>query len=395
MLKTPEQYFSELNFDPPDAEKISHALNSGERVFVEKYLGLDMLQDMEPAYPQPVPLPRIQQAPAARALPFLEPEIEIARPPLVISKPTGDKTALSPAPLPAIAPAETVNERPVKLAETTRIIEIAKPETATPRTMEVVSTETKIETTAASEDIQLIKDADENIAAAETVEEAEKPQAIAAETVGKDAEKTDAAVAEPFVLETAEINEAKRVIAVPARAEIKTESFAPAASTALETAVQPKMVAMRDLAMEATSVRMVSFYVGGQIFLLPVAGIHEVLRHMELIRVPQAPLFIAGAFNLRGSVIPLVHLSALLTNKRDFVYDEKSFIIVYGTENLRLGLIIDKINSMHMLETEKIIWNVESRLGEAGDFLCAIANLDDHVCGIVAPEIITQKLLSS
>ena len=43
---------------------------------------------------------------------------------------------------------------------------------------------------------------------------------------------------------------------------------------------------------------------------------------------------------------------------------------------------------------KKIIWNAEAKLGDAAEFLCAIADLDDKVCGIVAPENIAQKILA-
>lgn len=141
-------------------------------------------------------------------------------------------------------------------------------------------------------------------------------------------------------------------------------------------------------------VQMVSFYVQDQLFLLPVAVIQEVLRHIELVKVPMAPSFVAGVVNLRGRVTPLILLAGLLTLKGG-EYTERSSIIVCGADLLLLGLIVDKVHTMHMVEQEKILWNVESKLGESADFLCGVADLDDHVCGIVAPELITQRLLAS
>ena len=141
-------------------------------------------------------------------------------------------------------------------------------------------------------------------------------------------------------------------------------------------------------------VQMVSFYVQDQLFLLPVAGIQEVLRHIELVKVPMAPSFVAGVINLRGRVTPLILLAGLLTLAGG-EYTERSSIIVCGADMLQLGLIVDRVHTMHMVEQEKILWNVESKLGESADFLCGVVDLDDHVCGIVAPEMITQRLLAS
>lgn len=144
----------------------------------------------------------------------------------------------------------------------------------------------------------------------------------------------------------------------------------------------------------ANEIQLVSFFIAEQLFLLPVEAIHEVVRHLELVKIPQAPSFIAGAINLRGAVLPLIHLSALLTNGSVHEYDEKKFIIICGSETMRLGLVIDRISGMHWLGQEKIIWNMESKLGDSGEFLYAIADLNDKVCGIVDPDSIAQKILS-
>lgn len=151
---------------------------------------------------------------------------------------------------------------------------------------------------------------------------------------------------------------------------------------------------LRERLRAEAQVHLVSFYIREQLFLLPVAGIQEVLRHIELVKVPLAPPFVAGVINLRGRVTPLIHLGALLTAVPGCDYTERNFILVCGTEQLQLGLIIDRVNSMHMLDQDKITWNVETKLGEGAEYLCAVADLDDRVCGILAPETIIQKLLS-
>ncbi|MBB5143978.1 chemotaxis protein CheW [Desulfovibrio intestinalis] len=141
------------------------------------------------------------------------------------------------------------------------------------------------------------------------------------------------------------------------------------------------------------AVQMVSFYVREQIFLLPVPVIIEVLRHMPLTRLPMAPSFVAGVVNLRGRVTPLLHLDALLTLDQQHRYTPQSFIVVCGSEQMQLGLIVDKIHTMYLLDQSKINWNAEAQLGASADLLCGLAEIDDHLHGIVDPEMIVEKLL--
>lgn len=140
-------------------------------------------------------------------------------------------------------------------------------------------------------------------------------------------------------------------------------------------------------------VQMVSFYIREQIFLLPVSVIVEVLRYMPLTRLPMAPPFIAGVVNLRGKVTPLLHLDALLTTDQTMRYTEKSFIIVCGTDDMQLGLIIDKVHTMYMVSKDSISWNIEAQLGEGADFLCGLANVNERLHGIIDPELIVDKLI--
>ena len=144
---------------------------------------------------------------------------------------------------------------------------------------------------------------------------------------------------------------------------------------------------------ELEQVQMVSFYIREQIFLLPVSVIVEVLRHMPLTRLPMAPPFIAGVVNLRGKVTPLLHLDALLTTDQTMRYSEKSFIIVCGTDDMQLGLIIDKVHTMYMVSKDSISWNIEAQLGEGADFLCGLANIGERLHGIIDPEMIVEKLI--
>ncbi|MDO5483992.1 MAG: chemotaxis protein CheW, partial [Desulfovibrionaceae bacterium] len=139
-------------------------------------------------------------------------------------------------------------------------------------------------------------------------------------------------------------------------------------------------------------VQMVSFYVHSQLFLLPVALIHEVLRHMPLVKLPMAPPFVAGVVNLRGRVTPLVHLDSLLTLDTGRRYTKEHFIIICDAGELQLGLIIDKVHSMYQVAQDKIIWNAEAQLGDSAEFLYGIADIDGRICGIVAPEIVARKL---
>ena len=100
---------------------------------------------------------------------------------------------------------------------------------------------------------------------------------------------------------------------------LEPEQMTPGVGPATEADDRPPDDAAQNLRArlaEMEQLQMVSFYVRGQIYLLPVVVIVEVLRYMPLTRLPMAPRFMAGVINLRGKVTPLLHLDALLTTER-------------------------------------------------------------------------------
>ncbi len=155
---------------------------------------------------------------------------------------------------------------------------------------------------------------------------------------------------------------------------------------------QPRPLSIKAGLQALPMVQMVSFYVQGQLFLLPVALIHEVLRHLPLVRLPKAPPYMAGVINLRGKVTPLLYLDALLTLDGHGAYTKQHFIVICETEELQLGLIIDKVHSMYHVPQDAIHWNAEVQLGDSAELLYGIADISGRICGIVAPELIVRKV---
>ena len=63
---------------------------------------------------------------------------------------------------------------------------------------------------------------------------------------------------------------------------------------------------------ELTDERFLTFKSEGHLYALPAASVSEVARMPPLARVPQAPPSLMGLANLRGSVLPVASVRALL-----------------------------------------------------------------------------------
>lgn len=142
----------------------------------------------------------------------------------------------------------------------------------------------------------------------------------------------------------------------------------------------------------ASSIQMIFFHLGEQIYTIPMAAVQEVIRAVPPVRLPLAPPHVAGMMNLRGRVTPLLYLEQMLGAGEP---QKGGFIIVCTRQGLQVGLIVQKIHNMFTIEQKQIIWNVESQIGTHAEFLCGIIDFEEKVYGIVSIDAIVDHVIKS
>jgi purine-binding chemotaxis protein CheW len=95
----------------------------------------------------------------------------------------------------------------------------------------------------------------------------------------------------------------------------------------------------------------VTVRIGGQLFGLPIAGVHEVFAPERITRVPLAPREIEGVLNLRGRIVTVIDLRRLLGIAGDERGDTMAVGIEYKGEPY--GLLIDQVGEVLRLEASK------------------------------------------
>jgi purine-binding chemotaxis protein CheW len=89
--------------------------------------------------------------------------------------------------------------------------------------------------------------------------------------------------------------------------------------------------------------QVVIFRLDKEEFGAPIASVQEIVRVPEaLIRVPQAPSFVEGVINLRGTVLPVIDLRRRL-GLDQVARTDRQRIIVFLISNVRTGFIVDQV----------------------------------------------------
>jgi len=89
----------------------------------------------------------------------------------------------------------------------------------------------------------------------------------------------------------------------------------------------------------------VSLLLNDEKYGINIMDIEEILRMLEITRVPKAPPFVEGIINIRGKVIPIVDLRKKLgIDAND--YTNETRIIVVNLKGKKVGFIVDHVEEV-------------------------------------------------
>jgi len=96
---------------------------------------------------------------------------------------------------------------------------------------------------------------------------------------------------------------------------------------------------------DAELMQLVTFSIGEEEFGVDILKVQEIIRTMEITKVPRAPIFVEGVINLRGKVIPIIDL------RRRFgletrAHDKHTRIIVIEISNMIVGFVVDSVSEV-------------------------------------------------
>lgn len=93
-----------------------------------------------------------------------------------------------------------------------------------------------------------------------------------------------------------------------------------------------------------------TFLLSGEMFAIAILNIKEIIEYGSLTEVPMMPSFIRGVINLRGSVVPVVDLSARFGRPKTEVSRRTCIVIieVQGSDESKLdiGVMVDSVSEV-------------------------------------------------
>jgi purine-binding chemotaxis protein CheW len=104
---------------------------------------------------------------------------------------------------------------------------------------------------------------------------------------------------------------------------------------------------------EQERVPYLGFYLGSEVYGLPLDQLREVARVAQVRRVPGAPAGVAGLVNLRGEIVCALDVRAILGLPAK-TSNEPAFLVALRGFGDPLGLIVDSIADIYALTADDI-----------------------------------------
>nr|WP_314706653.1 chemotaxis protein CheW [uncultured Comamonas sp.] len=127
-----------------------------------------------------------------------------------------------------------------------------------------------------------------------------------------------------------------------------------------------------------------SFQLGGEQYGIDILKVQEIRGYETCTRIANAPAYILGVLNLRGTIVPIVDLRIKMGICTP-AYDNQTVTIVLNVANNVVGMVVDAVQDVVALKAEEI--------KAAPDFGNAVAS--QHIVGIatIAQTDITRMLI--
>ena len=124
--------------------------------------------------------------------------------------------------------------------------------------------------------------------------------------------------------------------------------------------------------------QLVVFELANEQYGLDISAVEGIIKMQAITKMPQAPAFVEGVTNLRGTVVPVIDLRKRFTMPA-LEHTKDTRIVVVYMEKTKIGMIVDGVSEVLRIPEESIeptppmVSNVNTA------FICGIAKLDGRL----------------
>ncbi len=124
--------------------------------------------------------------------------------------------------------------------------------------------------------------------------------------------------------------------------------------------------------------RYLTFNLGEEVFGLEIKYVTEIIGMQPVTKIPEVASYIKGIINLRGKIIPVIDMR-LKFGKEPAEYNDRTCVVVVDTEELVVGLIVDRVSEVMAIDDEDVSPPPDIRTGIKNRYIHGIGKVDGSV----------------
>jgi purine-binding chemotaxis protein CheW len=137
------------------------------------------------------------------------------------------------------------------------------------------------------------------------------------------------------------------------------------------------------------------FYLDKSPYAIAAQTVKEIFPLPELIPLPEAPTDIIGVLNLRGAILPIVHLGLRL-GRSPVTCKLSDQVVVLDLQGLQIGMVVDRVQDLQTIDQNLI--QIQPDYGRSLQpnpinpaFIAGIAKIESELIVILNPETLIRQ----
>jgi purine-binding chemotaxis protein CheW len=149
--------------------------------------------------------------------------------------------------------------------------------------------------------------------------------------------------------------------------------------------MQGKDIMTSDLDTDQASsgdLEVLTFRLGAEEYGIDIQTVQELRGYSAVTQLANAPAYLKGVVNLRGSIVPIIDLRLKL-GIRQASYNDFTVVIVLGLGLRTVGVVVDGVSDVVTLKPEQVKPPPSAGAGFDNVFLTGIGTIDDRLLLLV------------
>jgi purine-binding chemotaxis protein CheW len=129
---------------------------------------------------------------------------------------------------------------------------------------------------------------------------------------------------------------------------------------------------------EDSLLQLVTFNISEEEFGVDILKVQEIIRTMDITKVPRAPVFVEGVINLRGKVIPILDLRRRF-GMQARPHDKQTRIIVIELGSMIVGFVVDGVSEVLRISASTVEPPPAVVSGLESEYISGVGKLEDRL----------------